>query len=216
MTPEAFAVRTDGLMSKPRLMSAQTLTDTRTSLGVGKDRASVAILSATKFHVEYPWATEKEKYKDWANHVEVANGQMFSRKRTGGWLDKGPIATRPPLAGSVLATWPLLGPARVLGSVGTNHKPLAALVREAKAAKLKVFVEKTVSSGFALERLRILRGGKKPLDIQIVVDPNRWVPLSMKTITIDAYGKPLNSLWAAKWDMSPNQKLRPEFFQFIQ
>ncbi|CAN5383923.1 hypothetical protein BH11ARM2_BH11ARM2_03640 [soil metagenome] len=215
-TPEAFAARLDGVMRNARHISAQSFTNATTFIGRGRDVASIAIESPTVFHVEYAWTTEKAGYKDWMNYVEVADGQMFARKRVGGWKDKGPIATRPAIPGSVLASWPLLGPARLLGSIGTAHRPIANLIREAKAAKANVVVERTLSKGFPLERLHIMRKGAKPVDIRIVIDPNRGLPVSMASDAVDGKGRPVKTLWAAKWNLDPNQKLRKEFFQFIQ
>ncbi|RYG29328.1 hypothetical protein EON81_26910, partial [bacterium] len=159
-TPEAFARRTDMAMKNASGLSAKTmakaeLSDQKLQKTVAVHNGLLFIKSPTVFHIEYPRCSEGAFYKDWMTYKEVANGKKFARQRKGGWKDQSAVVGRSPLGGNVvMAGWPLMGPARVLGSIGTNHAPITALIREARAAKATFKVERSSGTSVSLERLK--------------------------------------------------------------
>ncbi|RYG42855.1 hypothetical protein EON79_18110 [bacterium] len=197
------------------------MTNAKLQKAVAVHDGKLFIKSPKVFHLEFPVTSEAVYYSDWMTYYEVADGKKFGRRRRGGWKDFSAVTSRPPLnKGGVLNTWVIQGPSRVLGSIGTDHAPLAALLREARAAKAKVTVERSSGTPIPMERLKIVRkgDGKKilPIDLEIVAEPNRGLPLSMFTIGFDKRKKSVALRWAAKWNMNPKQDFQTEYFTFKQ
>lgn len=187
-----------------------------------RSEGKIWVLTPTKFRLEYPFMLKTPRDIDKrilvANGSEVAinaraeklvNGKMVSDgmnswvKRTkagqqGTWSVPG-----------MLTRWHLQAPQHVMLGVGSNAKPFARVLAEARKAGYKVSAETRSTGSISMERI-VLR--KPNHEMELVFDAKRSVPLTVRTILLPKTPKVTQSVWAVRWNLTPGNKFEAKLF----
>jgi hypothetical protein len=218
IAPEAFARATDAAIRNLAGLTAETRTILDTHLGRGTSSGTVTVQNPSRFRFEYPYVTKTPR--DFEKQMLVADGERFAMLTTGGWKNHSPVGARARLLDpSLLAQWPYRFGRYLAAGVGTTEAPLSRLVAEARrpASDIVLRTEETsLRSGgrvFKMQRLLLSRRpkSKKPaLQIEVVVDADSKLPLTVRSAGKFGSPKPMRAFWTARWDKA--QTFSPKLF----